>query len=69
MKLYLQTLQNRQVDEGKRQEFYRVIAEDGDRLLGLIEQREHADGRRGGARPGRLDGRTVQARSLWAWSA
>jgi len=38
MKLYLQTLQNRQVDEEKRQEFYRVILEDGDRLLGTIEQ-------------------------------
>ena len=38
MKLYLQTLQNRQVDEAKRQEFYRVMLEDSDRLLGTIEQ-------------------------------
>jgi signal transduction histidine kinase len=38
MKLYLQTLQNRQVDEAKRQEFYRVMVEDSDRLLGTIEQ-------------------------------
>jgi two-component system, OmpR family, sensor histidine kinase SenX3 len=38
MKLYLQTLQNRQVDESKRQEFYRVMLEDSDRLLATIEQ-------------------------------
>jgi two-component system, OmpR family, sensor histidine kinase SenX3 len=38
MKLYLQTLQNRQVDEPKRKEFYRVMVEDSDRLLGTIEQ-------------------------------
>ena len=38
LKLYLQTLQNRQVDEGKRQEFYRTMLEDSDRLLGTIEQ-------------------------------
>jgi signal transduction histidine kinase len=38
MKLYLQTLQNRAVDEQKRQEFYKVMLEDSDRLLGTIEQ-------------------------------
>ena len=38
MKLYLQTLQNRQVDETKRQEFYGAMLEDSDRLLGTIEQ-------------------------------
>ena len=38
MKLYLQTLQNRQVDEAKRQEFYRMMVEDSDRLVGTIEQ-------------------------------
>ena len=38
MKLYLQTLQNRQVDETKRQEFYGVMLEDSDRLLGTIQQ-------------------------------
>ena len=38
MKLYLQTLQNRTVDEGKRQEFYGVMLQDSDRLLGTIEQ-------------------------------
>ena len=38
LKLYLQTLQNRQVDEAKRQEFYRTMLEDSDRLLVTIEQ-------------------------------
>ena len=38
MKLYLQTLQNRQVEEAKRQEFYGVMLHDSDRLLGTIEQ-------------------------------
>ena len=38
LKLYLQTLQTRQVDETKRQVFYRAMVEDSDRLLGTIEQ-------------------------------
>ena len=38
MKLYLQTLQNRPVDDAKRQEFYQVMLEDSERLLGTIEQ-------------------------------
>ncbi len=38
MKLYLQTLQNRQVEDAKRQEFYGVMLDDSDRLLGTIEQ-------------------------------
>src|SRR3954452_2840248 len=38
MKLYLQTLQNRHVEDAKRQEFYGVMLQDSDRLLGTIEQ-------------------------------
>src|SRR5436190_18217022 len=38
MKLYLQTLQNRSVDEAKRQEFFGVMLQDSDRLQGTIEQ-------------------------------
>lgn len=38
MKLYLQTLQSREVPEAKRQEFYRIMVEDSDRLLGTVEQ-------------------------------
>ncbi len=38
LKLYLQTLQHRQVDEAKRQEFYGAMLEDSERLLATIEQ-------------------------------
>jgi two-component system, OmpR family, sensor histidine kinase SenX3 len=38
MRLYLQTLQNREVDKTKRQEFYAVMLQDSDRLLGTIDQ-------------------------------
>jgi signal transduction histidine kinase len=38
IRLYLQTLQSRPVDEAKRQEFYRTMLNDSDRLLGTIEQ-------------------------------
>ena len=38
IRLYLQTLQTRDLDEAKRQEFYRIMLEDSDRLLHTIEQ-------------------------------
>ena len=38
IRLYLETLQTRAVDEAKRQEFYRIMLDDSDRLLGTIEQ-------------------------------
>jgi two-component system, OmpR family, sensor histidine kinase SenX3 len=38
IRLYLQTLQRRDIAETKRQEFYQVMVEDTDRLLGTIEQ-------------------------------
>ena len=38
VKLHLQTLQRRPVDEAKRQEFYQVMVDDCDRLLGTVEQ-------------------------------
>lgn len=38
MRLYLETLQSRQLDEGRRQDFYRVMLEDADRLSNTIEQ-------------------------------
>jgi two-component system, OmpR family, sensor histidine kinase SenX3 len=38
IRLYLQTLQTRELDEAKRQEFYRIMLEDSDRLLTTIEQ-------------------------------
>jgi two-component system, OmpR family, sensor histidine kinase SenX3 len=38
IRLYLETLQTRAVDEDKRKEFYRIMLDDSDRLLATIEQ-------------------------------
>ena len=38
IRLYLQTLQTRELEPAKRQEFYRIMLEDSDRLLHTIEQ-------------------------------
>jgi two-component system, OmpR family, sensor histidine kinase SenX3 len=38
IRLYLETLQTRAVDEAKRQDFYRIMLEDSERLLASIEQ-------------------------------
>jgi signal transduction histidine kinase len=38
IRLYLQTLQSRELDEERRREFYRIMLEDSDRLLQTIEQ-------------------------------
>jgi signal transduction histidine kinase len=38
IRLYLQTLERRQVDDHKRHDFYRLMLEDTDRLLGTVEQ-------------------------------
>jgi two-component system, OmpR family, sensor histidine kinase SenX3 len=38
IRLYVETLQTRSVDESKRREFYRIILQDSDRLLSTIEQ-------------------------------
>ncbi len=38
IRLYLETLQQRDVDEEKRKEFYRIMLEDNDRLLHTVEQ-------------------------------
>jgi two-component system, OmpR family, sensor histidine kinase SenX3 len=42
MRLYLQTLQRREIDEAKRREFYDNMLADCDRLTGTIEQVLHA---------------------------
>src|SRR5579884_731798 len=42
IRLYLQTLQSRSLDDKQRQEFYRVMLADSDRLLGTVEQVLHA---------------------------
>src|SRR3954468_21015910 len=38
IRLYLETLQTRDLDDAKRREFYRVMLEDSDRLLHTIDQ-------------------------------
>src|SRR5271163_1110821 len=38
IRLYLQTLQHRAVDEAQRHEFYQFMLDDTDRLLGTVEQ-------------------------------
>src|SRR5438309_1061843 len=38
IRLYLQTLESRPVEERQRREFYRIMLEDTDRLLGSVEQ-------------------------------
>jgi two-component system sensor histidine kinase SenX3 len=38
IRLYLQTLQRRDVDEAKRHEFYRLMLDDTDRLMGTVDQ-------------------------------
>ena len=38
IRLYLETLQTRRVDEAKRQEFYQIMLDDCDRLLHNVEQ-------------------------------
>ena len=38
IRLYLETLQRRPVEEARRQEFYRIMLSDSDRLLATVEQ-------------------------------
>ncbi|MGA1981021.1 MAG: HAMP domain-containing sensor histidine kinase [Acidobacteriaceae bacterium] len=38
IRLYLETLQRRNVPEAQRQDFYRIMLADSDRLLGTVEQ-------------------------------
>ena len=38
IRLYLQTLQSRELDEAKRREFYRIMLDDSERLLHTIDQ-------------------------------
>src|SRR5579863_5730151 len=38
IRLYLETMQRRDIDETKRQEFYKLMLNDTDRLMGTIEQ-------------------------------
>lgn len=48
IRLYLETLERRRLDENQRRDFYRVMLEDTDRLLGTVEQVLKAGEVRGG---------------------
>jgi len=50
IRLYLETLERREVEEAKRREFYRIMLDDTDRLLGTVEQVLKAGELRDGAR-------------------
>ena len=50
IRLYLETLLSRSVDDKKREEFYRIMLDDSDRLLHTIEQVLRT-GRLGAAHP------------------
>ncbi len=50
IRLYLETLLTRSVDDKKREEFYRIMLDDSDRLLHTIEQVLRT-GRLGAAHP------------------
>jgi two-component system, OmpR family, sensor histidine kinase SenX3 len=62
IRLYLQTLQTRQIDDARRQEFYGVMLEDSDRLLQTIEQVLRAG--QGGSRLKHRQFAAVDLRSL-----
>ncbi|HMK24077.1 MAG TPA: HAMP domain-containing sensor histidine kinase, partial [Terriglobales bacterium] len=53
IRLYLETLQSREVEDQRRREFYQLMLSDTDRLLGTVEQVLKAGqaGQRGGRQP------------------
>ncbi len=55
IRLHLETLERRQLDDAKRHDFYRIMLEDTERLLGTIEQVLQAGEARHGARPPRRE--------------
>jgi signal transduction histidine kinase len=50
IRLYLETLERREVEDAKRHEFYRIMLDDTDRLLGTVERVLQAGELRDGAR-------------------
>ena len=63
IRLYLQTLQSRDLDESKRQEFYRIMLDDSDRLLHTIEQVLRAGSTRSPLPAHRADAVSISASS------
>ena len=62
IRLYLQTLQTRELDEAKRREFYQIMLDDSDRLLHTIEQVLRAGSTQSNFR--RIDQTRVDLRAL-----
>jgi len=62
IRLHLETLQSRQVDDAKRQRFYGIMLADSERLLGTIEQVLHAGRSRSARR--RLDHSRIDLREM-----
>src|SRR5258707_5683035 len=56
IRLYLETLERRQLDEAQRREFYGIMLQDTQRLLGTIEQVLQAGEARPGGPPGKWRG-------------
>jgi len=50
IRLYLETLERREIEDAKRHEFYRIMLDDTDRLLGTVEQVLKAGELRDGAK-------------------
>ena len=50
IRLYLETLQSRPIEEAQRRDFYRIMLEDAERLLGTVEQVLKAGEARHGSR-------------------
>ena len=61
IKLYLETLKNREVSEEKRREFYDIMLADNERLLGTVEQVLQASQSREKQRLMNLDDQIVEA--------
>lgn len=62
IRLHLETLQSRQVDDAKRRQFYSIMLADSERLLSTIEQVLHAGRSRSARR--RLDHSRIDLREM-----
>ena len=70
IRLYLQTLEHRDVDETQRHEFYRLMLDDTDRLLGTVEQVSRPAKPATKSRTGALPSiSAIWCGSAWKWRA
>ena len=63
IRLYLETLQSREVGDAQRKEFYRIMLQDADRLQHTVEQVLRA-----GARAAEAQAANIARRSIWSGS-